>query len=128
MMEFRFVIPGRLPGLNEIIYAARSHWSKGSKQKKEVTRLCAQYVLASRVPVFKKPIAVSFSWFEKDLRRDIDNISAGSKFILDALVETGRLKGDGRKWVKFISHEFPDPEPENPRVVVGIRGIDEYNV
>jgi Holliday junction resolvase RusA-like endonuclease len=63
---------------------------------------------------------MAFRWIEKDLRRDPDNICAGAKFVMDALVELGRIPGDTRRWVKGISHEFPDPDAKNPRIEITI--------
>ena len=123
--SFQFYIPGRLPGLNEIVDSARAHWSKGRDQKKEFTSLCGQYVIASQVPFFLDPVTIRFDWYEKDMRRDLDNITAGAKFILDALVNTRRLRNDTRRWVRSISHGFPDPDKTNPRVGITIETVLE---
>lgn len=123
-MKARFEIAGRLPGLNEIISANRSHFHAGRRQKKETQEICAQYILIGKVPVFTGAVRITFHWFEPNSRRDLDNISGGgSKFILDALVESGRLGNDSRKFVKEISHHFPEPDQANPRVVVEIENI-----
>ena len=117
---FTFHIPGPLPGMNEIIQASRTHWNKSRRQKKTFTNLCGYAVLAARVPVFEEPVNIDFAWYEKNQRRDRDNVTAGAKFILDALVETGRLKNDTARWVRGITHKFPKPDANNPRVEVTI--------
>jgi len=119
-MMFNFEIPGPLPGMNDIISASRTHWNKSRQQKKTFTNMCGMSVIAARVPVFKDPVHVEFAWYEKNQKRDRDNVSAGAKFILDALVETGRLKNDTAHWVRGISHTFPAPDSKNPRVMVTI--------
>lgn len=122
-LKARFEITGRLPGLNETTNENRKHWSRGAKLKKEATHLCAQYVVIGFVPVFNDPVRIIFHWTEPNAKRDLDNISGGAKFILDALVQTGRLKNDTRQWVKSIAHHFPDPDKANPRIAVEIETI-----
>lgn len=122
-MKFTFEIPGRLPGLNEIINKARSHWSTGRKHKKQSTEYCGQWIIASGVPFFKNPVRVHFQWIEPNRRRDLDNICAGAKFCLDALVDTGRIKGDSQQWVKGITHMFGVPDKDNPRVLISIEEV-----
>ncbi|HET9146145.1 MAG TPA: hypothetical protein VFN81_08675 [Sphingomicrobium sp.] len=119
-MIVTFTIPGRLPGLNELIAAINRHRHVGATLKKSTTELCAMYVVAGRVPKFSGAVSVKFEWIEPDRRRDLDNISAGAKFILDAMVETGRLQNDTRKCVQAIVHRFPEPDPKNPRVEVTV--------
>lgn len=116
----RFEIMGRLPGLNEMTAANRYNRFAGGTQKKKTTALCAKWIQSSKVPTFNQPIKVAFEWVEPNARRDIDNVAAGAKFVLDALVDTGRLPNDGRKWVRAISHTFPEPDPVNPKVIVTI--------
>ncbi len=120
-MKARFTVQSRLPGLNEIIGANRGNRFGGAAHKKKFTKLCAQYVISDKVPTFDKPVKVTFFWCEKDKRRDIDNIQAGSKFIVDALVELERLPDDSQKWVKSVSHKMLEPERETPHVIVEIQ-------
>lgn len=107
-----------MPGLNEIIGANRRHYHAGARQKKEETERCQWAILAGRVPTFTFPVWVRFVWVERDFRRDPDNITAGTKFVLDALVELKRIPGDSRRWIRGIEHEFALPEKEAPRIEV----------
>lgn len=117
-----FTIRGRLPGMNEIIDVARRNKFMAAKQKKKHTVECAWQIVVQRVSVFKSPVIIDFEWYEPDNRRDIDNVAAGgTKFILDALVETVRIPDDSRKYVRGITHSFSDPDKKNPRIVVTIR-------
>lgn len=117
-----FIIHDRLPGLNEIIGAARQHYHSSASQKKKYTQLCSQYVRAGRVPRFERPVTLEIHWIEPDRRRDIDNITGGgTKFVLDALVEMECLKGDGQRWVTGLSHTFGDPDKRHPRIHVTIK-------
>lgn len=112
-------IPGRLAGMNEIYGATLTNRYAGGSIKKKETKRCAEAALCLKKIDF--PLKLTVTWFEPNARRDIDNVAAGVKFILDGLVTSGKLPNDGRKWVKSITHEFPDPCPSNPRVEVWLQ-------
>lgn len=119
MKDQVFEIPGRLAGMNELYGATLTSRYAGGSIKKKETRRCAEACLG--LNKIDYPIKLTISWFEPNSRRDIDNVAAGIKFILDGLVQAGKLSNDGRKQVQAISHEFPSPCPKNPRVVVWIQ-------
>lgn len=123
MTDQHFTIPGRLAGANEFIGGANRHYHVGGRLKKRETAICAACCRALR-PV-NGPVMVQIRWFEKDLRRDIDNVAFGVKFILDGLRAAGKLPNDGRLWVRFISHDFPPPDKKSPRVEVTLTEIEE---
>lgn len=117
-MIAKFNIPGRLPGLNEIIAKInRNRWA-GSKQKKDVTAECAYWIRIYKVPAFLSPVIVRFKWIEPNARRDRDNVQSGSKFILDALQAVGVIVNDSRKWVLDVQHDTSEVDKNNPRVEV----------
>lgn len=122
-MKGSFTITGRLPGLNEIVGANRSNRYAGASQKKKETQRCQWAIIAGGVPAFKSPVMVSVVWTERDLRRDPDNICAGIKFIMDSLVELGKIPNDTREWIKGISHEFAAPSRDNPKIEVTIEEV-----
>lgn len=93
-MDVKIIIPGEMPGMNEIVAAAKSHYGQYSKMKKTNTQLSAW--LFKKVPK-KKRIFLDITWIAKDMRRDPDNIAAAVKFIWDGLVEAGVIKNDGWK-------------------------------
>lgn len=76
----------------------------GAKFKKEVEEVIGwsiRQALASKT--LYKPngaVILNIEWHEKSKRRDADNIASAKKFILDALVKTGVLVDDSRKYVK----------------------------
>ena len=72
--------------------------------KKQVQEDISWYII--RLPKFENPVKIHFHWIEGNKRRDYDNVSAGKKFILDALVECGKLKDDNRKCVVAFSDTF----------------------
>lgn len=51
-------------------------------------------------------VKIDFEWYEGNKRRDLDNICSAKKYILDALVEVGKLKDDNRKYVCGFSDSF----------------------
>lgn len=109
-------IPGRLPGLNEIIAAAKEHFGSYANMKDEYTASIAW--LAKKLPNFEK-VALIITWYEPNSRRDPDNIMAGQKFILDGMVAAGTIPNDSQKHIKGIVHRFR-VDRKDPRVEVEI--------
>lgn len=89
-------IPGRLPGLNDLVAAAkvrRRGFSAYAVMKEKAGRLA--YYAALGAPRFRR-VRIDFTWFEPDRRRDPDNVTgAGRKILLDSLVKGGMLPNDG---------------------------------
>lgn len=111
-----FEIPGRLPGLNDIVAAAKEHFGSYAKMKERYTTEIAW--LAKKLPQYER-ITLVITWYEPDRRRDPDNIMAGQKFILDALVHAGVIPNDSQRYVRGITHRFR-VDRINPRVEVEI--------
>jgi len=124
MKEMKIIIPGRLPGFNEIIDAAkyaRNKYQAYSQMKEHYTNMVAW--LAKRLPKFKK-VALIITWYEPNRHRDPDNIMAGQKFIIDGLVTAGIIPNDNQKHILGILHKF-DVDAKNPRVEVEIVDIEK---
>lgn len=117
----KFEIPGRLPGLNEIIDAAKRNPHEYARMKETCTAMVAW--LAKKLPRFEK-VALVITWYEPDQRRDLDNIMAGQKFILDGLVAAGTIPNDSQKYVRGIMHRF-EVDRQNPRVEVEIVDVEK---
>ena len=127
----KFFIEGPLPGLNEIIDICRRSPKKANDHKKRwEIDIQWQIKIAKIKPV--KQATFEFIWFEKDKRRDKDNIAAGGrKYILDALVKMGILAGDGWEHViNWTDHFFDVREhnhgTKNGGVMVVIHDSDEF--
>ena len=120
----RFVIYGKLPGLNDYTRTNRSNLYMANKMKQDIQKdICRFIVIAiSRgylKNVNKYPCGLKITWYEPNNRRDIDNITFGTKFILDSMVCMGIIEDDSRKYVDSIEHSvFTDKE--NPRIEVEI--------
>lgn len=98
------MVPVKLPGLNDYIRACRGNKYRANALKNNVERTIAFYLRP--LPVFKGPVRIRFTWYEKDRRRDLDNVAFGKKFILDALVKDGHLPDDNRRYVVAFSDDF----------------------
>ncbi len=121
-MNIHVTIPGSLPGMNEIVDAARAHWGKSAQMKKTYTAavaLCIPNGDKLGKAKLASPVAIYVDWYEPNDKRDIDNITAGAKFILDGLVGRGVIANDDRKHVSSITHRV-HTDKKNPRVEVGV--------
>jgi hypothetical protein len=96
--------------MNEMIAAAKGFGGKGvgySKMKKQWTGMVRDYALSAginRPGPFEGQVRLCFLWRERNMKRDMDNIAAAKKFILDGLVEAKVIVNDGWKHV----HGFED--------------------
>lgn len=96
-MTQQFWIPGRLPGMNEIIEASKGAGGRGAKysaMKKKLTNDIALMAKAARLRPVPRAY-LRFIWREPTKQRDPDNICCARKFILDGLVVAGVLSNDG---------------------------------
>jgi Holliday junction resolvase RusA-like endonuclease len=116
----RFVIPDRLPGLNDYTKANRTNKYAGAKMKSDTEKYISLYI--PNWATYKEKVIVEFRWFEKDERRDPDNIVFAKKFILDALVAKGVLRGDSMKYViGFV--DAVNVDKKNPRIEIDIHEV-----
>lgn len=115
----KIIIPGEMPGMNEIIKAAKSHYHAYNKLKRENTEL-VMYA-ANKVPK-KKRVFLDITWVAKNKRRDPDNIAAAVKFIWDGLVEVGVIDNDGWNQNGGWKNSF-EVDKLNPRVEVKIMEV-----
>lgn len=102
----RITIRYKFPSLNDYIRACRGNRFGGAAMKRNVQSDISFYI--AKMPRFEKPVTIDFTWIEKNKRRDYDNVAFAKKFILDAMVEQGKLPDDNRKFVKGFSDHFRD--------------------
>lgn len=107
-MEQTLWVPGPLPGLNEVIAAAKGFGGRGiayARMKREWTHLVKNRAIAERLkPVSRAHFA--FRWQCGDRRHNPDNIAAAKKFILDGLVVAGVIANDGWNEVAGFSDDW----------------------
>lgn len=120
-MTQQFFIRGPLPGLNEMIAAAKGAGGRGvvySKLKAKWTNDIALQIRAARVRPVERAY-LRFIWREKTQKRDPDNIAAGGrKLILDALVVAKVIGDDG--WTQIAGWNDAWVLDANPGVEVAI--------
>lgn len=87
-------IPLKLPSLNEYVDVCRKNAFEASRFKRETED--SIMLFTNRLPKLKPPVFIRFHWMEKNRRRDLDNIAFAKKFILDALVRSGKLPDDNQ--------------------------------
>lgn len=120
----KFTIEGRLPSLNEYILASRSNKYYGASMKKKQELYISAFILKAMhdgelEEITDYPISLHIDWFEQNNRRDIDNITFGTKFIQDALVRNGVIEDDSRKYINELTHRVMT-DKEHPRIEVTI--------
>lgn len=119
-MTIKFVIFGELPDMNQIIKASKSHYMAYSSMKKKYTEL-VQWSSKGLKTVNRADFTIT--WYCKNKRKDKDNITAGTKFIFDGLVDNGILKNDGWKEIGNVTHVF-EVDKHEPRIVVEIHEVE----
>lgn len=116
----KFVIPNRLAGLNEYTSANRSNKYCGSKMKSNNESSVIWAIRQSKIDkVVNYPITLKITWYEPNMKRDVDNIVFATKFIQDALVKEKIIKNDGQKQINKLIHEVL-VDRDKPRIEVEI--------
>lgn len=128
MAEYRLVIPGMLPGLNEYINAERRNKYQAASMKKQaehlVITLCRSQLKGVHID---KPVFIRYKWIEKNRRRDKSNIAFAKKFLEDGLIKAGVLDNDGWNNIVGFADEF-DVDAKHPRIIVTIQEVSEDEV
>ena len=113
-------IDTKLPSLNEYITECRRNRYAANNLKRSLQDIIAIYI--RDLPQFEKPVSIHFHWIEENRRRDLDNIAFAKKFILDALVECGKLKDDSQKYVIGFIDTFEIGDW--PSVIVDVKEVE----
>jgi Holliday junction resolvase RusA-like endonuclease len=123
MAEYKLVIPGALPGLNEYSTLERRNRYQAATMKKQAEAIViAEAKRQLRGVKLTGPVDIDCYWFERNRRRDKDNIAFAKKFIFDGLVNSGVLRDDGWDEINDIRDKFA-VDPKRPRVEVVIREV-----
>jgi len=101
-----FKIKGKLPSLNDYIGACRANKFAGAKMKTETENAVIWHAKAAKLQPITEPVSIIFEWHKRGERRDLDNVAAAKKFILDALQQCGILPNDNQKYVKGFRDNF----------------------
>lgn len=125
-MSAKLWIPGPLPGMNEIVEAAKGGGGTGSryvKLKRQWTETVWAWAKNARLQPIRGQVCLAFEWREPDQRRDPDNIAAAKKFINDGLVMAGVIEGDRWKNVASLTDTWT-VDARNPGCLVTITPAD----
>lgn len=110
----QFTVLGEFPRFNVLI-GRGSRWIYTAAKRKWST-IIQQSILAAKI----KPVERAyfrFCWMEASKRADPDNLAGiGRKFILDALVQAGKLPDDG--WDEVLGWEDTWKVSPQPGVLV----------
>ncbi|MBH1941667.1 RusA family crossover junction endodeoxyribonuclease [Mobilitalea sibirica] len=125
-MEYKLIIIGKLPGLNEYTAANRTHPKEGGRMKKDAEEAVIWPIRQQLRGIhITKPVLLKYNFYEPNRKRDLDNISSfAHKVIQDSLVKTGVLANDGwKEIVGFLDQFYCDPE--YPRIEVTIKEVGD---
>ena len=109
--EYKIIIDGRYPSMNQFIEANRigkGRWNKGNRMKQECQNKISYYISTQLRKVhIDKPVYIKYRFFEPNKKRDLDNISGFfHKVFQDALVHCGVIKNDSWHYIIGFSDEF----------------------
>jgi len=118
------IIPNRLPGMNDIIAAAHNRHGNFSKYAEMKKRYGLEIILLIKTQCLRPitvPVDIDFHWYEDNIKgkkRDKDNISAGKKFVLDALVDSGIIRDDDWKQINTFTDHFHSVNEDKVRIIL----------
>lgn len=123
----QFVVPCRLPGLNELIAAAKQRYHGKNvgygKLKAGYEEQVFWAIKEAKLKRITQPVFVDFTWTETNRRRDPDNIAAGGrKIILDSLVQASILENDGWSQIRGWSDQFCIGKKANVAITLHVGG------
>lgn len=114
--------------MNDYVKACRGNKYSAAKMKNEAEHIVSGYTMKAQFKNpharFEKPVFVKFKWIEPNRARDKDNVAFAKKFIFDAFVKNGILKGDGWQYVDGFSDSF-DVDKTNPRIEIEITEVQK---
>ena len=106
-----FIVREKLPSLNTVL-SNHHNWAHGNRTKRELENRIVAHIIASHTEPVTKPCVILIDFYEKTMRRDVDNIQSATKFLLDAAQTAGILPNDNRKWVQQIYHRIFEAEDD----------------
>ena len=111
----------KLPSLNDYVRVCRANAFQASSYKKKLENEIGYFIAG--LPRFEKPIQIHFHWIEVTKRRDLDNVAFSKKFILDAMVKSGKLKDDNRRCVTAFTDDFS--YGKETKVIIEIEEVEQ---
>lgn len=124
-MQQTVFIPRQLPGMNEILQAAAGAGGHKINYARLKAKLCEEIywtLYQAKLRPATRPVMITFHWREPNRMRDLDNIRAGAKFIMDSLVQAKVIAGDGWAHVHSLSDTFT-VDKKTPGVLVELEEV-----
>ena len=127
-MEYKLIISGTLPNLNDYLKAERqtfrkggSFTTKGNELKHDTQDLIIWEIRRQLKGLhINKQVDLHYTHYEPNEKRDKDNIASFfMKVFQDSLVLSEVLQNDGWKNIRGFSHNF-EIDKDNPRIEVNI--------
>ena len=130
-MEYKMIIKGAhwgknrvAPGWNDKLAEHNRHYQRGAKVEKDMITVCLNFIrLQMRGVKIDNPIAITYTHYEADLRRDLGNIGFVDKPFEDALQIAGIIRNDNLSCVQEIHHIFGGVDKLNPRIEIIIKEL-----
>lgn len=114
----KFTIYGRLPSLNDYVTECRGNKYSANTFKEQVENGIIFVIRKAELkPPTKYPITLKITWYEENMKRDVDNVVFATKFIQDALVKARIIPNDGQKQINALEHQVII-DRNNPRIEV----------
>lgn len=125
-MEYKVVIEGRFPSMNEFISANRSNPKKGNKLKRDSQNIISWHIVQQHKNLhIDKPVRLLYTFYEPNKKRDLDNIAGYfHKVFQDALVKCGVIHNDSWHYIVGFNDDFC-VDNKNPRIEVIIQEVGD---
>ena len=118
-----FTVPFKLDGRNDYINKCKSRKGYPAQTyKKDIEQGILLCIKSRKVRKAKRPIFVTFTWYEQTRGRDKDNVAFAKKFILDAMKKR-IMPDDGNRYLLGFADRFVYGQGQ--KVVVTIEEADE---
>lgn len=113
------------PGWNDRISASATHPKAGGRMEKDFVLVCVGAIRKQlRGAKIRKPIRITYTFFETDERRDLGNIAYIDKPFEDALQMCKILENDNQMWVRELHFLIGQTDKKHPRILIEIEEIE----
>ena len=112
------------PDWNDKLAAHNHHYQRGAKVERDFILVCVNFIrLYLRGVQIEKPVRITYTHYEADMRRDLGNIAFIDKPFCDALQKAKVLPNDNLAYIRSIRHEFGGVDKLNPRIEIEIEEL-----
>jgi Holliday junction resolvase RusA-like endonuclease len=131
-MQYKVILPGKLPNLNDYLKAERQTFrkngkftTKGNEMKQNSQDLIIWQIRQQlRGLHINNQIDIHYMFYEPNPKRDKDNVASFCmKVFQDSLVLAGVIDNDGWKNINGFMHEFA-VDKNNPRIEFLLTEVD----